>query len=210
MARAPTPAPCGATPRARVKSLRILAAACALASAAGATFAADLFAERRALCLDCHGKDGLSRNPEVPSLGGVPEFYALLQLVEFRDGERTSVIMNTMVKGMSDDDLRAAAAFVGAQPRPAAPPSPGDPERMARGRELAKQHRCGFCHGPEFLGGEQMPPLRHQREDYLLKALRDYKQQKRIGLRAAMAEVLQPVDDASLVDLAHYLAHVSP
>jgi cytochrome c553 len=187
-----------------------LAAALSLASAAGAACASGLFAERRALCLECHGKNGVSTTPEVPSLGGVPEFYALLQLVEFRDGERNSAVMNAMVKGMTDDDLRSAAAFVGKQPRPASPAQPGDPARMARGRALAKQHRCGFCHGPEFLGGEQMPPLRHQREDYLLKALRDYKQQKRIGLRAAMAEVLQPVDDASFVDLAHYLAHVTP
>lgn len=187
-----------------------LVAAWALAGAASAAIAADVFAQRRPLCLECHGKDGVSKTPEVPSLGGVPEFYALLQLVEFRDGEREAAVMNAMVKGMTDDDLRAAAAFVAAQPRSTSPVGPGDPARMARGRDLAMAHRCGFCHGPELLGGHQMPPLRHQREDYLLKALRAYKQQKRIGLRAAMAEVLYPLGDADLVDLAHYLAHVQP
>lgn len=190
--------------------LRILIAVPVLAGMTALAFAGELFEQRRTLCLECHGKAGVSERPEVPSLGGMPEFYALLQLVEFRDGDRDSTIMRVMVKDMTDDDLRAAAAFVGGQPRSPSPVTPGDPTRMARGRELATKHHCGGCHGPEFLGGHQMPPLRRQREDYLLKALRDYKAQKRVGLRAAMAEVLQPLDDASLVTLAYYLSHLPP
>jgi cytochrome c553 len=197
-----------AAPQAGVSTLRTLVAAMVLAGAAVSASAGEAFAERRPLCLECHGRGGVSKTSEVPSLGGIPEFYALLQLVEFRDGERVSPVMNAMVKGMTDDDLRAAAAFVGSQPRTASPAEAGEPARMTRGRELVEQHRCGFCHGPEFLGGHQMPPLRNQREDYLLKALRDYKAQRRIGLRAAMAEVLQPLSDADFVDLAYYLARI--
>jgi cytochrome c553 len=180
-----------------------------LLTCAPAAFAQSaLFEERKPACLQCHGENGLSNMPDVPSLGGLPEFYALLQLVAFREGNREVEIMNDMTKGMTDDDLRAAAAFVARQPRPPAPNETGDPARMARGRDLAKKHRCGFCHGAAFLGGEQMPPLRHQREDYLLKSLRDYKADKRIGDRAAMAEVLYPLKDNDLADLAHFLAHV--
>jgi cytochrome c553 len=80
---------------------------------------------------------------------------------------------------------------------------------MKRGAELAAKHRCGQCHGSKYLGGEQMPPLRHQREDYLLKAMADYKAERRLGERAAMVEVLTPLDDADLADLAHYLAHLA-
>ena len=200
-----------ATSRAR-RRLLFLASACAVVLGGEAAAQSDTkyFPERRQLCLDCHGDNGASPTPETPSLGGIDEYYALLQLVEFRDGDRESTIMRVVVKDMTDDDLRAAAAFVGKQPRSPSPAKPGDPARMARGRELASKHHCGGCHGPEFLGGHQMPPLRQQREDYLLKALRDYKAQKRIGLRAAMAEVLQPLDDASLVALAYYLSRLSP
>src|SRR5688572_5030766 len=42
------------------------------------------FPERQPQCLACHGENGVSPTPETPSLGGIPEFYALLQLVEFR------------------------------------------------------------------------------------------------------------------------------
>ena len=166
------------------------------------------FPERRALCLDCHGEAGASPNSETPSLGGMPEYYALLQLVEFRDGNRRDENMRGIVHDMTDDDLRAAAAFVAAQPRPPAPEEMGDREQMQRGAILVSKGRCDICHGRQLLGGEQMPPLRHQREDYLLKALRDYKAERRLGDRAAMVEAVTPLSDDDLADLAHYLAHV--
>lgn len=188
--------------------MRLLILAILLVWVSSASGETKVFEERRALCLQCHGVNGVSKTPEVPSLGGIPEYYALLQLVEFREGNRKVPIMNVMTKDMTDDDLRAAAAFVAEQPPPKLPAKPGDPARMARGRSLAEQHRCGICHSADFRGGEQMPPLARQREDYLLKALRDYKRETRIGLRAAMAEVLYPLGDAELSDLAHFLAHV--
>jgi len=173
-----------------------------------AAHADGLFAERKAMCLQCHGANGVSPTPEVPSLGGMPEFYALSQLVEFREGSRTDPIMTEMIKGMSDDDLRAAAAWITTLSRPPAPKRPDNPTRMKHGSALAAQHRCNICHGPQYLGSEQMPPLRNQREDYLLKSLRAFKAEKRIGDRAAMVEVLLPLKDADFVDLAHYLAHM--
>jgi cytochrome c553 len=174
-------------------------------SASGAT---KLFPERKPVCAQCHGESGVSQIPDVPSLGGMPEFYALLQVVAFREGNRKDPIMTEMIKGMTDDDLRAAAAWVATQPRPLPPAEQGDPERMERGRKLAQQNRCGICHGPKYFGGEQMPPLARQREDYLLKSLRDFKAEKRIGDRAAMIEVLQPLKDSDLVELAYFMAHV--
>jgi cytochrome c553 len=177
--------------------------------ATGTAFAATkYFPERQPLCLACHGENGASPTPDTPSLGGIPEFYALLQLVEFRDGNRKSEVMRDVVQDMTDDDLRAAAAFVAEQPRPPAPEEQGDPERMRRAASLVAKNRCGNCHGKQYLGGEQMPPLRHQREDYLLKALLDYKAERRLGDRAAMVEVVTPLSDADLGDLAHYFAHV--
>jgi cytochrome c553 len=167
-----------------------------------------LFPELQPLCIGCHGENGVSPTPETPSLGGIPEFYALLQLVEFRDGNRKSEIMREVVKGMTDDDLRAAAAFAAQQPRPPAPTEVGAAERMERGAILTAKGRCKQCHGAQLLGGEQMPPLRHQREDYLLKALGDYKAQRRIGARAAMVEIVAPLSETDLADLAHYLAHL--
>jgi cytochrome c553 len=179
-----------------------------LASFAAATAQAGVFEERRAQCVECHGGNGVSKTPNTPSLGGQPELFVLYQLVAFREGNRKVPVMNDMVKGMSDDDLYAAAAWIAKLPAPQPPTEAGEPTRMARGKALVAKHRCGFCHNPDFSGHDQIPRLRHQREDYLLKALRDYKSDKRFGGRAEMNEVVYPLADEELADLAHYMAHV--
>lgn len=188
--------------------LRSLVVALLLVSTSMAYAETKFFPERKRACLQCHGENGVSKTPEVPSLGGMPEFYALVQLVEFRDGNRKSEIMREMVKGMTDDDLRAAAAFVSKFPPTPPSTAPGEPARMKRGRELAAKHGCGRCHGAKYAGGEQMPPIARQREDYLLKAMRDFKSEKRFGVRAAMVEIMAPLKDDDMADLAHYLAHI--
>ena len=175
---------------------------------AAAPAAAGVFDERKEQCLSCHGDNGVSVNMETPSLGGQPELFALFQLVAFRGEQRKVAVMNQATKGMSDDDLRAAAAFVAKLPPPPAPTEPSDAARMARGKALAEANRCGFCHNADFSGHDQIPRLARQREDYLLKALRDYKADKRFGSGAAMNEVLYPLADADLVELAYYMARV--
>ena len=63
-----------------------------------------------------------------------------------------------------------------------------------------------MCHRPDFSGQENVPRLAGQREDYLLKALREYKSGARHEYEPTMAEVLQPIDDAQLVECAYYLS----
>src|SRR5262245_60115339 len=92
-----------------VMRLRLLLTTLFISIAGTALAATKYFPERQPACLACHGENGTSPTPETPSLGGISEFYALLQLVEFRDGNRKSDIMREVVKDMTDDDLRAAA-----------------------------------------------------------------------------------------------------
>jgi cytochrome c553 len=174
---------------------------------AAAPAAAGVFDERKAQCIACHGENGVSQTPAVPSLGGQPNLFVLYQLVGFRDGQRKFDIMNGMMKDMSDDDLRAAADFIGTLPAPPKPAAAPDAARFARGKALAEKNRCGFCHLPDFSGRDQIPRLAHQREDYLLKALRDYKSQTRFGGGAMMNEVLFALNDDDLAALAYFMAH---
>jgi cytochrome c553 len=78
---------------------------------------------------------------------------------------------------------------------------------VARARALLEREHCAACHNPDFSGREQIPRLANQREDYLVKALRDYKSGARIGYgNAAMAEAVSGLADSELLDLAHFLA----
>ena len=159
-------------------------------------------------CLACHGENGQSQLPEVPSLGAQPALYSLTQLVMFRDRLRLSDPMNEMAQGLSDDDLRKAADLIAKLPAPAPVADAPDAARMEKARALAGQNRCNFCHQSNFEGGQNVPRLAGQREDYLLKALRGYKDNSRRGYDAAMAEVVYPLADADLVELAYFLARV--
>ena len=166
-------------------------------------------AERQEACFGCHGAKGVSSAALTPSLGGQPSFFVLAQLFLFREGRRDNALMNAAAKGLSDADLSALAELVAKLPPPPAPATTPNPERFARGRAIADKERCGNCHNPDFSGRENMPRLANQREDYLLKALRDYKKGVRTGYgMAVMPETVAGLSDANLVDVAHFLAHV--
>jgi len=173
--------------------------------------AADLpekLAEKLAPCLACHGVEGQSVLEIVPSLGAQTAPYALIQLFMFREKMRVAEPMTEAAQGLSDDDLQAIADALAAQPPPKPPDDPGDPMRLERARILTEQHRCNFCHRPDYSGQQSVPRLADQREDYLLKTLREYKSGARHAYEPIMIEVLQPLDDAQLVEFAYYLAHL--
>ena len=156
-------------------------------------------------CVACHGETGQSQTPEIPSLGAQPAPYALIQIYLFREGQRSFPPMNEAVKGMSDDDLRALSDAIAKLPAPK-PPADADAARLERGGALARRYRCNICHGANFAGQDNVPRIAAQREDYLVKTLGDYKARTRIGYDATMAEVLQPVADAEIADLAYFIA----
>jgi cytochrome c553 len=175
---------------------------------AGLPAAAQTVKERLPTCLACHGENGQSQTPGVPSLGAQQAYYVTVQLLMFRDKLRVVEPMNTMAKGLSDDDLRSFAEIISALPAPQPAPGPVDEDRMQRGRALVEQNRCNFCHRPNFTGQDNVPHIADQREDYLVKALRGYKDNSRRGYDASMADVIAPITDAQILDLAYYIARV--
>lgn len=182
--------------------------AAVLAACGGASAAAP--PAKLAPCLACHGAAGQSAIAGVPSLGGQPAKYLLIQLFTYREGMRSGVPMNALLKGWSDADLQAAADFFAGLPAPKPPAGTADAARLARAQALVGEYHCNVCHRADFSGDDNVPHLADQREDYLLKSLRDYKSGARHGYDATMAEALQPVDAAQLPDLAYYIAHFAP
>jgi cytochrome c553 len=157
-------------------------------------------------CLACHGENGQSQMAEVPSLGGQQAFYVTVQLLMFREKMRVADPMNDMAKGLSDDDLRAFADAVAVLPVPHPAAGEADAARMERGRALAQKNRCNFCHKQDFSGQDNVPRIGAQREDYLVKALRGYKDNSRHGYDTAMADVIAPITDTEILDLGYYIA----
>jgi len=112
-----------------------------------------------------------------------------------------------MAKGLTDDDLRALADRIEKLPPPPPPSQKPDAVRFNQGKAIVEKNHCGNCHGSDFSGGNNVPRTANQREDYLLKALRDYKGGKRVGYgNAVMPETVAGLSDDQLADLAHFLA----
>ena len=77
-----------------------------------------------------------------------------------------------------------------------------------RAQALIAQHHCNSCHNADFSGRENIPRVADQREDYLQKTMREYKDNSRHGYDATMAEVMQPVTKAQIAELAYYIARI--
>lgn len=167
---------------------------------------AQTFEERLSVCLACHGEKGQSETADVPSLGAQKPQYTLIQLYMFRQKLRVAAPMNDMADGLSDADLQKFADQMAKLPAPPSAPG-GDAARIERAKALVTQHRCAFCHNRDFSGNDAVPRIAGQREDYLLKSLREYKAGTRTEYQPVMAEVIVPLKDEDFVDLAHYLAH---
>jgi cytochrome c553 len=161
-------------------------------------------------CAACHGEDGISSLPGVPSLAGQPDGFIQWQLVYYRSGRRRHEAMTPIAEALSDAEIRSIGAYFAALPPPPPPSEPDpQPELTEAGARIARQHRCGACHKEDFTGQQATARLAGQREDALLKALRDFKSGARTGAGvAAMPDAVAPLTDADLVALAHYLARL--
>ena len=66
---------------------------------------------KSAVCVACHGTDGISPNPQCPNLAGQKDQYLILALKAYRDGERQNPIMSPLAQGLSDEDIENLAAY---------------------------------------------------------------------------------------------------
>ena len=161
--------------------------------------------ELAAACATCHGEDGVSQKPLTPSLAGQTNDFTQWQLVYFRGGGRKSEVMGPIAETLSNEEIRNLGAYYASLP----PPKPMlETDALAlTGEKLALQHRCRSCHGDDYSGIGPAARLSGQREDVLLKALRDFKSGVRLGSGvASMADATFDLSDADLQALAHFLA----
>lgn len=165
-------------------------------------------ADKIALCQACHGPAGISTMENVPSLAAQPDAFLQYQLVFFRSGARKSEIMEPIASALSDSDIRQLSQYyAGLKPPPAAAETA--PELSAAGSRNAAERHCAGCHTDRYAGTQATARLAAQREDYLAKALLDFKTGKRIGGGvAAMPEVAFSLTAEEIKALAHFLARL--
>jgi cytochrome c553 len=86
------------------------------------------------------------------------------------------------------------------------PSSPSAPDSLAAGRE--KYVQCASCHGADGRSTvvPQYPKIGGQTAEYVVNALKAYRDGRRTGTYAAMmAAVAKQLSDADIADLALYV-----
>ncbi|MDP2901678.1 MAG: c-type cytochrome [Methylovulum sp.] len=160
--------------------------------------------EKSAPCVSCHGEQGNSMVSTFPKLAQQHASYLIKQLRAFKDGTRKDPMMSAMAMSLSDVDMADIAAYFSEQKishntLPVLNEDDDDDKSVAKGEgavqamitqgadlyrngDLAREvSACIACHGPLGEGNKPaaFPSLRSQHADYLIKALTDFKSDKR-------------------------------
>ena len=194
------------TPSRCIGSVLGLAAACLIASASTAVHAG--LEEGRAkaqVCIACHGVDGNSQLPAIPSLAGQPRQFIVTALFMFREGRRVNEQMAPFVDRLSNADLNDLAQYFSAQ-KLATPLKAPDADTVAKGRVITEKNNCVACHTATLVGQQHIPRLAGQHKPYLLAQLKGFKAGTRADYDGTMTSAAQGLTADELEPLADYLA----
>ncbi len=153
-------------------------------------------------CLSCHGTEAYDNADlpfRAPRLGGQKASYLVIALNAYRNGTRQEPTMVALAGGLTDQEIADVVAYLvrpGAQTA-ATSGSPGAGPRAAR--------PCGACHGQKGIGlSPGWPTLAGQHEDYLVQAIKQY----RDGARKdpVMVPIVSLLSDETVALLAKYYA----
>ncbi len=163
--------------------------------------------EKSSSCRSCHGANGNSPFEGIPSLAGQPAPYIQSQIQLYKNHYRHLPDMTAAVAHLSDEDIADIAAYFTGQ-KPSPPPAATDRARFAKGRKLTQGQKCNTCHRPTFAGENRIARLAGQREDYLLKAMNDFKSGTRSGVGEVMPDKFNNASVPDMEAIAYYLSRL--
>ena len=182
----------------------LLALIAVVLPALAATAEPDLEAGREIAysCLGCHGIEGY-RNAypsyRVPRLGGQKAGYLEIALRGYRDGTRRHPTMVGQAESLSDAEIENVAAYLAGLASDTVEAGGSDAPAFD------KAAACGVCHGNNGISvNAAWPTLAGQHEDYLVRALSQYRDGTRSDPVMTAQAALLAEEDVAL--LAKYFA----
>jgi len=122
-----------------------------------------------AKCGQCHGAQGISHEPLVPSLAGQEPVYLVNAIKAYRNHDRIS---DEAMPEKTNEQIENLAAYYSTRR------SEASVEGQLSGQEIAA--KCDRCHNPP--SGKRklnVPVLRGQSHEYLVKAMKEYRREDR-------------------------------
>ncbi|MEQ1518339.1 MAG: c-type cytochrome [Usitatibacteraceae bacterium] len=164
-----------------------------------------------AVCVACHGLDGMSAIPANPNIAGMPAQYIVKQLELFKAGTRKNPIMQGMVANLSADDMKGLGAYYFAQR--------AKQNAVARDKGLAESGQkifragiasqkvpaCAGCHGGAGAGIPAIyPRVAGQWPEYTLQALKQFASGERKNVQ--MQAVASRMREQDMQAVSEYMA----
>ena len=166
------------------------------------TFAESTPEELSSTCLGCHGVvsyNNIYPSYKVPMLGNQHKDYLVAALKAYRSGERAHPTMRAQAANLSDQDISKFAVYFSSFRL--------DDSKQANSdvKMIEEANACVGCHGPD---GNSLvpsfPKIAGQYQDYLLHALKSYKNGSRNN--AIMNGIASTLSDEQMVILSKYYA----
>ncbi len=145
-----------------------------------------------AVCGGCHGSHGVSTDAATPSLASQDARYLVDAIKAYRT-TRKRENMRLYVSGLSDKDIKNIAAFYAVQKSNAA----------EKGQTIVQEttDKCERCHGAVVDNPAMaVPKISGQNRDYLIMALRAYRDDKREN--TTMHKMSSPYSDSIIESVA--------
>jgi cytochrome c553 len=153
---------------------------------------------RAADCATCHGEDGNSTTPGIPSLAGQQARYLIIALQEYLRGERATSPKHAAMRALTPVDMEAVALYFASQtPAPRSAPPNGDPDA---GKALSAV--CSGCHGAYGVAPDStIPNLAGQDFTYLIESIKAYRTTRK---REKMQLYIKGLGDGEIRNLAAF------
>lgn len=155
-------------------------------------------------CLGCHGIEGYKNAYpmySVPELRGQNAQYLVIALHGYRDGDRSHITMHSQTASLSERDMNDVAAYLAGKPLVASGKPPGSVPQAAQ--------LCVSCHGQDGIAVAPIyPSLAGQHEDYIVRALNEYKHGGRKN--PVMKGFAANLKDEDIAQIAAYFSGLTP
>jgi cytochrome c553 len=155
-------------------------------------------------CLGCHGIEGYKNAYpmySVPELRGQSPDYLVIALHGYRDGDRSHITMHSQTESLSEQDMTDVATFLAGTPLKSGGKTAGAVPQVAQ--------LCVSCHGADGIAVAPIyPSLAGQHEDYIVRALNEYKHGGRKN--PVMKQFAGNLKDEDIAEIAAYFSRLTP
>ncbi|MBF0349054.1 MAG: cytochrome c4 [Magnetococcales bacterium] len=193
----------------------IMAGGFLLSSTASAAEAGATAAMLANTCAGCHGTDGISGGPAMPTIAGLPANYLKTIMGEFKDGTRPSTIMGRLAKGYTTEEIALISDFfskkkwANAQSHANSKNATAiDAAQATKGGKLVADAKCDKCHEDDgVFQDEDTPRVAGQWLDYLIFKMQDYKNPAlKVPQEKKMETAMEKLTLEDLIAVSHFYA----